>query len=68
MTMGYATAPISDFASPASVSIRYDQLLVSPTEAGRVAQAHCQKYGKNAEITSRGVEGLGWAVMTFSCK
>jgi len=67
VTVGCATAPIIDFASPASISVRRDPVLVSGPEAGRVAQDHCQKYGKDAEITSRGMEG-NWAVMTFSCK
>ena len=31
--LGCATKPIVDFASPASVSIRYDKMLVSPHSA-----------------------------------
>ena len=65
---GCATAPIIDFATPASISIRYDPALVGPQEAGVTAQNHCQKYGKNAAITNRQGGGIGWATMSFDCR
>ena len=64
---GCATSPIIDGATPKSISIRYDQWLVSATQATETAQNHCLAYGKNAELTSRNQFGGGWMVMNFRC-
>jgi len=68
MMSACATAPITDFASPASISIRYDPFLVRAAEVGVEAQAHCQEYNKNAAVTDRSSLGGGWEVMTFDCR
>ena len=65
---GCATVPVVDFATPESISIRYDAFLVNPREAGNVAQQHCQKYEKNAAIIDRSEDSEGWSIMSFDCR
>lgn len=67
LATGCATAPVVDFSTPESISVRYDPVLVSPQEAGATAQSHCQGHGKNAAIVSRQQMG-GWQVMNFDCR
>ena len=64
---GCATEPIIDVATPASISVRYDDVFVSASEATATAQAHCQNYGKNAEIVERGTMRGGWFTLSFRC-
>lgn len=60
-------APIIDSATPNSISIRSNPWASSAAEATAMAQAHCLKYDKNAELTSRNqVKGGAWA-LNFRC-
>jgi len=63
-----STAPIVDFATPASISIRYDPWLFTAKEAGNVAQKHCLKHEKNAAIVDRKRINGGWDLMSFDCR
>lgn len=57
-----------DFASPASISISRHLLHGGPEGAGKKAIAHCEKYNKDAELTSRGRDVTGYfETMTFRC-
>lgn len=67
LVSGCAAAPIIDGATPKSISVRYDKLLGSATEATAVAQEHCQSYGKDAELTAHNNLGAGYRVMNFRC-
>lgn len=63
---GCARTPIVDGATPGGISIRYDPVLVSGGQAAERAQTHCQKYGTNAELTSRN-DFRTWMIMNFRC-
>lgn len=53
-------------ATPASVSVGYDPVVSRQQSAADLAQAHCRRYGKNAEFIQDRHSG-GLVIMHFRC-
>jgi hypothetical protein len=61
-------APRVDFASPASITIRYDPGITNLGKVQQIAQAHCIKHGKNAVPEHTQPATYGDASTSFVCR
>lgn len=57
-----------DFSSPSSVTINTDPSLTNMGEVQRVAQAECQKYGRDAVPQTYADGPWGLREISFTCR
>jgi len=58
---------IAEQATPRSISIKYDHVLQSGAAAANMAEAHCLKYDRHAQLSGAYQTGGGLTVEVYDC-